>query len=228
MNETTPSGTSRPAGRSVWQVVKGLAFGTAGLWFVIGIAAWGGFNWSLELTNTESFCISCHEMRDNVYQEYRQTIHYSNRTGVSATCPDCHVPKQWQYKVIRKIQASNELLHKVLGTIDTPEKFNGKRLELARHEWDRMKRTDSRECRNCHHFDAFDYGEQGRRSAAMHQTGLSGGQTCIDCHKGIAHALPPVDQGVGAGKEGATMQDMHPPPLVPKSSEGPEPALRER
>ena len=86
--------------------------------FVIGIVFWGGFHTALEATNNETFCISCHEMRDNVYAEYKETIHYRNRTGVRATCPDCHVPKEWGPKMIRKIQASNEVLHKILGAID--------------------------------------------------------------------------------------------------------------
>ncbi len=160
--------------------------------FVSGIIFWGGFNTALELTNTEQFCISCHEMRDNVYQEYKDTIHYSNRTGVRATCPDCHVPKDWTHKMIRKIQASNELLHKVLGTIDTPEKFEAKRLELARHVWKTMKETDSRECRNCHDFESMDYTEQTPRAMRNHEKGLTSGKTCIDCHKGIAHSLPAI------------------------------------
>jgi len=190
------------------------------LLFVAGIVFWGGFNTAMELTNTESFCISCHEMRDNVYVEYRDTIHASNRSGVRATCPDCHVPREWSYKIVRKIQASNELLHKALGSIDTPEKFNAKRLQLAQNEWARMKRTDSRECRNCHNFESFDYAEQNRRSAKAHQAGLNAGQTCIDCHKGIAHRLPNVEQAVGAEKGGAAPEVFHPPPLVSGESKG--------
>ena len=54
--------------------------------FVSGILFWGGFHTGLEMTNTLEFCIGCHEMRDTVYQEYKQTIHYSNRTGVRAIC----------------------------------------------------------------------------------------------------------------------------------------------
>jgi len=156
----------------------------------VGIIFWGGFNTAMEATNNEAFCISCHEMKDNVYQEYKQTIHYSNRTGVRATCPDCHVPKTWIYKMIRKIQASSELYHKAMGTIDTPEKFNAKRLELATHVWKVMKETDSRECRNCHNFESMDYAVQGRRGRQQHIDGLESGKTCIDCHKGIAHSLP--------------------------------------
>ncbi len=169
--------------------------------FVGGILFWGGFNTAMEWTNREDFCISCHEMRENVYVEYRNTIHYQNRTGVRATCPDCHVPKEWGYKMMRKIQASNEVLHKILGTIDTPEKFNAKRAELAQHEWDRMKKNDSRECRNCHNFAHMDYAEQNKRSAATHQEAFNQGKTCIDCHKGIAHTLPEIEQHIGAPKE---------------------------
>ena len=164
------------------------------LMFAAGIIFWGGFNTAMELTNREVFCISCHEMEENVFREYRNTIHYANRTGVRATCPDCHVPKEWGPKIIRKIQASNEVFHKILGSINTPEKFNAKRVELAQHEWARMKGNDSQECRNCHHFDYMDYSEQGRRGSARHQRAFQEGKTCIDCHKGIAHTLPPIEQ----------------------------------
>ena len=180
----------------VWQVGP---FMTIGL-FMAGIIFWGGFNWAMELTNTEPFCISCHEMRVNVFEEYRHTIHYSNRSGVRATCPDCHVPKEWGPKIIRKIQASNELLHKALGTIDTPEKFQANRHKLAESEWARMRANDSQECRNCHNFQYMDLTEQGRRASKTHPVAYGKGMTCIDCHKGIAHQLPPVEQEIGAPK----------------------------
>lgn len=164
---------------------------------LIGVIGWGGFNWTLELTNTEEFCISCHEMEDNVYQELQETVHWSNRTGVRATCPDCHVPKEWIYKIVRKIKASNEIFHKMMGTIDTPEKFEAYRLTMAMNEWRRMKSTDSRECRNCHQFKSMDLDKQDERSAERHDPhvweeldGKEPSKTCIDCHKGIAHHLP--------------------------------------
>ena len=98
--------------------------------FFAGIIFWGGFNTAMEATNKLEFCISCHEMRDNVYQEYKKTIHYQNRTGVRAICSDCHVPKDWGHKMLRKIQASNEVWGKLTGFVDTPEKFNAHRMEL--------------------------------------------------------------------------------------------------
>ncbi len=158
--------------------------------FILGILFWGAFNTALEKTNNLAFCISCHEMKDNVYQEYRQSIHYRNRTGVRATCPDCHVPREWGHMLARKIRATNELMHKMLGSIDTPEKFQAKRLELARHVWQTMKDSDSRECRNCHNFNAMDMSRQKSRSRTIHRLSQQRGKTCIDCHKGIAHHLP--------------------------------------
>jgi len=144
----------------------------------------------MEATNTEQFCISCHEMEVNVYEEYTDTIHYTNRTGVRATCPDCHVPKDWVHKVVRKVQATRELYHHVKGDIDTPAKFEAERFRLAQNVWSQMKKTDSRECRNCHEFDAMDYTKQENRSSQGHQDAEDAGLTCIDCHKGIAHKLP--------------------------------------
>jgi len=159
--------------------------------FVSGIVFWGGFNTAMEATNTLEFCVSCHEMRDTVYQEYKQTIHYSNRTGVRAVCSDCHVPKDWVHKIARKIQASGEIYGKLMGTIDTPEKFEAKRLTLAEHEWKRMKDSDSRECRNCHSFDGMKPDAQQQRARKQHELAQKGEpQTCIDCHKGIAHKKP--------------------------------------
>src|SRR6185503_9014537 len=54
--------------------------------FVGGIVFWGAFNTVMEFTNREQFCIGCHVMRDNVYQEIQPTIHFTNRSGVRAKC----------------------------------------------------------------------------------------------------------------------------------------------
>ncbi|MGE5505176.1 MAG: NapC/NirT family cytochrome c [Actinomycetota bacterium] len=168
--------------------------------FVLGVIVWGAFNTAMEATNTLDFCVTCHEMRDTVFQEYKGTVHYTNRSGVRAGCPDCHVPRPWVWKVVRKVQASNELYHALRGTIDTPEKFEAHRLELAQRVWAAMKATDSRECRNCHGFDAMNAETQRPRARAQHAAAAAEGQTCIDCHKGIAHKpvhakleAPPTD-----------------------------------
>ncbi len=174
---------SRPSAR--WALGTLMSAG-----FVLGILFWGGFSWAMELTNTETFCISCHEMEANVCREYRTTVHYSNRTGVRASCPHCHVPDPWIHKVRRKIQATNELWHHFRGSIDTPAKFEAKRMQLAQNVWYAMETTDSRECRNWHDFGSTDLAQQEPRSADRHQKAAVKGRTCIDCHRGIAHRLP--------------------------------------
>lgn len=164
-----------------------------------GIIFWGGFNTAMEATNTMEFCVSCHEMRDTVYEEYKTSVHYKNASGVRAICSDCHVPHEWLPKMVRKVQASNEIYHKLMGSIDTPEKFEAKRLQLATHVWDTMKANDSHECRNCHSWDAMDFDKQRARSREKMEPvalghGTADGSTCIDCHKGIAHKLPIIER----------------------------------
>jgi len=158
--------------------------------FIVGIVFWGGFNTVMDATNSPEFCISCHEMRDNVYEEYKKTIHYSNRTGVRAVCSDCHVPRDWTHKIIRKIQASKEVYGKITGVVDTKEKFEAHRLVMAEREWARMKKTNSIECRNCHSFEGMNTEQQKIRASKMHKIGQVEKKTCIDCHKGIAHNKP--------------------------------------
>jgi cytochrome c-type protein NapC len=157
--------------------------------FVGGVIFWGAFNTALELTNTEQFCISCHEMESNVYEELTRTVHFSNRSGVRASCPDCHVPHEWTDKIARKMQASKEVWGKIFGTINT-------RRKVLDH---RLKANDSLECRNCHSSVAMDLSKQTERAATIHTRYLlSGEATCIDCHKGIAHELPNME-GVDPG-----------------------------
>ncbi|WP_039046176.1 cytochrome c-type protein NapC [Plesiomonas shigelloides] len=182
-----------------WRRPSRLALGTLLIiGFIAGVLFWGGFNTGMEMANTESFCISCHEMKDNVYEEYMETIHYSNRSGVRATCPDCHVPHEFVPKMVRKIKASKELYAKALGLIDTPQKFEAHRLQMAQNEWARMKANNSQECRNCHNFDSMDLSVQKTVASKMHAQAMDAGKTCIDCHKGIAHKLPDMS-GVPSG-----------------------------
>lgn len=163
-----------------------LAFGG----FLTGILFWGGFHTAMEVANTEEFCISCHEMRDNVYVELQETVHWENRTGVRATCPDCHVPHEWTNKVARKMQATKELYGAIFGTINTPEKFEAKREELARHEWARLEANGSLECRNCHDYDSMDWDAMSDEAVFYMQPAAELNTGCIECHKGIAHHLP--------------------------------------
>jgi len=143
-----------------------------------------------EYSLTTEFCISCHEMRDISYAEYKESIHYSNRSGIRVSCADCHEPHEFGPMIVRKLQASTEVWGSWTGVINTPEKFEARRMHMAEWEWARQKASGSRECRNCHNFDAMSPAKQKQSNYKRHVKAKDAGKTCIDCHKGIAHKLP--------------------------------------
>jgi cytochrome c-type protein NapC len=144
----------------------------------------------LAWTNTEGFCIGCHEMRDNVYSEFKGTIHDTNRSGVRAICSDCHVPREPVPMLRRKVAATFELWGHLIGKIDSKEKFEKHRHAMATRVWTRMKQTDSLECRNCHKAESMDSEKQTEKARARHARAKTERITCIDCHFGIAHGEP--------------------------------------
>ena len=176
--------TGKP--RHNWKLILGLSVAGVfvGVLLVIGGAA--GLAW----TSTEAFCTGCHEMRDNVYAEYKDTIHDRNRTGVRAICTDCHVPREPGPLLLRKARASFEVWDHLTGEIDTKAKFEAHRSKLAQKVWTRMKSTDSHECRNCHVAEKMNTELQTEKARARHAKGKAEGMTCIDCHYGIAHKEP--------------------------------------
>ena len=153
----------------------------------------GGFTDLVESTNTLEFCTSCHDMSYNL-EEYKKTVHYKNKSGVRAMCSDCHVPKRgWFTEMRRKFIAGKDVWGEIVGVIDTREKFDAHRLEMAKREWARMKESDSIGCRNCHSFESMDLDGQDKLAGKRHGRAMAGegsDKTCIDCHRGIAHKLP--------------------------------------
>ena len=210
MTEESVQAGQQPSGRStgLWQRIKQpprcslrrlLIVGV-----LLGIVIWGGLNTGMEYTNRSEFCISCHEMTIP-YGDLKKTAHYSNRTGTTVACADCHVassknPIDYGRKFTMKLLAARDVLGHLSGYIDTPEKFEEHRLEMAKIVWKKMKDSDSKECRNCHNFDTMDPAKQKSRSRTEHEDAREEGKTCIDCHKGIAHK--PVHQLLEEEEEG--------------------------
>lgn len=186
--------------RKIWDAIRGdpahpgkvalRVFVAGALAFVVFMAVAIAGATGLAWTGTLKFCISCHEMRDNVYAEYQDTIHDKNRVGVRVVCSDCHVPHAPLALIERKMEATFEIWGKLTGVIDTKEKFRAHRAELAKRVWTRMLTTNSLECRNCHKVDAFDPDRQSDKSKAAHARAQKEGMTCIECHYAIAHDEP--------------------------------------
>lgn len=171
-------------------------FIVAGLLFLAGIGFAGIFSTGVAYTNEMEFCTSCHSMQWNM-REYQESLHYKNASGVQATCSDCHVPESFWPKMHAKVRAAKDVYHEIMGTIDTEEKFEEHRWDMASRVWARMKANDSRECRSCHEFAHMDLTAQGRSARSRHGNAPDKGETCIDCHKGVAHEEPyePIDYG---------------------------------
>jgi cytochrome c-type protein NapC len=100
------------------------------------------------------------------------------------------VPKDWTHKLLRKVKASGEVYGKIMGHIDTKEKFEAKRQVLAERVWTYMKGNDSRECRHCHTVAKMDSEKQSEAAQLRHARAKREKLSCIDCHFGIAHTTP--------------------------------------
>ena len=164
------------------------------LFLGVGALGWVSFDTTLHHTNSLVFCTSCHEMSDNIQPEYERSPHFKNASGVRAICSDCHVPRDFFPKMKAKMAATvNELPKWAMGTLRPKEKFAAARLEMAEDVWAKMKATDSRECRGCHSLQSMDVQAQDSSAGKKHnrERMLARGETCIDCHKGVGHDLPP-------------------------------------
>jgi cytochrome c-type protein NapC len=175
---------TKPEGASRTKIVI-----VSALIFVAGIVFAGLFNLGLAYTNTTEFCTSCHTMKIPL-GELQQTPHWQSASGVHAGCADCHVPEPFFPKMVAKVIAAKDVYHEIIGTIDTPEKYEAYRWDMANRVWAKMKATDSRECRSCHEYAHMDLAAQDRSARGRHSNAPDKGETCIDCHKGVAHTLP--------------------------------------
>jgi nitrate/TMAO reductase-like tetraheme cytochrome c subunit len=170
------------------------------LCFVLGIVAWAGAGAALHATSNTAFCAyACHEMAAFVVPDWRSSTHYKNARGLHAGCEDCHVPGPAIPKLLRKLEALNEGWQHLAGKISTQARFDAHKLEMAKRVWAAMKATDSRECRRCHDAATMDLPAQDRSAQRKHEQMKASGETCIDCHKGVAHPLPPEAPGATSG-----------------------------
>jgi nitrate/TMAO reductase-like tetraheme cytochrome c subunit len=111
--------------------------------------------------------------------------------GVRAACADCHLPHDnWFELMWTKAVVSLDIIPELMGKLDTAEKYESHRAEMAESVWRKFKDNDSKFCRSCHTLEAMDLDAQGRSTARRHTTMEDSDKTCIDCHYGIVHQVP--------------------------------------
>ena len=159
--------------------------------FGLGAIALGTMNLVLHETSTTEFCYVCHSHDAFIRPEYEASSHFRNQTGVRAGCSDCHLPHDnWFELVWTKAVVSLDIIPELMGKLDTQEKYDSHRAEMAEAVWRQFVANDSEFCRSCHVVGAMDMELQERRAARRHSQAAEKGQTCVECHNGIVHKLP--------------------------------------
>ena len=169
-----------------WSVLALLGIGLAA-----GFAGTVGTQVMVEITGTDAFCgNACHSMQW-VALEHKQSVHGLNRTGVKASCHDCHIPKHYPELLWYKaVAGTKDIIGEMRGVIGTEELFKKERLRMAQHVWAEYKQNNSQNCRNCHEFAPAMLAKQQEFVRPLHQQVIEGKATCIDCHKGVGHVAP--------------------------------------
>jgi cytochrome c-type protein NapC len=161
------------------------------VFFVLGVGADTGARIAMHATSSTQFCAyACHEMAAFSTPSWQASAHYRNARGLSAGCDGCHVPGPFVPKLWRKVEALREGWGHLTGSIDTQAKYDAQKTRMARHVWAYMKSNDSRECRHCHNAATWDLDAQDSSAQKQHRKMAESGQTCVDCHKGVAHEVP--------------------------------------
>jgi nitrate/TMAO reductase-like tetraheme cytochrome c subunit len=165
-------------------------FALAALGIVIGAAAVIGVQVMVHVTGTDEFCGgACHSMQW-VAKEHREGSHGA-RTGMRATCHDCHIPREYPELLwVKAVAGTKDVIGEIRGVIDSEEKFNAERKRMAAKVWTQYRADDSRACRGCHAFSRDVLAKQQEMARDVHAPVLEGKATCIDCHKGVGHSAP--------------------------------------
>ncbi|MDH2998618.1 nitrate reductase [Pasteurellaceae bacterium LFhippo2] len=170
---------------------------TAG--FIAGAISWQGFNDVMDSTSTEEFCVSCHSMGQPL-EELKKTAHWSNASGVTATCSSCHLPHDKTAKYARKVQAVREVFAEMSGKYKEEGSFEKHRQEMAEREWARFEANGSKECKACHSYERMDFDKMSEKARNAMMPAAAKDQSCMDCHKGVAHHLPKQAESSEAGE----------------------------
>ena len=99
---------------------------------MVGAIAIIGTQVMVHVTGTDEFCgAACHSMQW-VAKEHRESIHGATRTGMRATCHDCHIPREYPELLWYKaVAGTKDVIGEMRGIISTEEKFRAERKRMA-------------------------------------------------------------------------------------------------
>jgi nitrate/TMAO reductase-like tetraheme cytochrome c subunit len=139
-------------------------------------------------TSTDTFCASCHSM-DIVAKEYRESIHYTSRSGVRAQCGDCHVHEGVFAAAWDHFMGYNDLLEQLFGPdYDDPVVLNVHRPDMAFRARDWFNKDGSKTCLRCHVREAITGSHPLTHEIHMVDAKDKG---CVECHYNLVHRKVP-------------------------------------
>ena len=183
--------------RKLWQPNKNkwLLFLPTGAFIAIlfGITSVHAYYFVFDFSNRNELCYSCHIGMDTIVEEYEESVHFQNNLGIQAQCSDCHVPKEFFPKLKTKILALGDVYHMAVGTY-TLENWEENRVHLSQIAYEKIKEVDSSTCKSCHNPEHWGTSMQPARARLNHNPARwkERGETCVDCHKGVAHQRPVI------------------------------------
>jgi len=114
------------------------------------------------------------------YEQYKESSHYKNKSGVVASCADCHLPpgsfNKWYTKITQG--ATDTFCHLIL----KPE-------DIDHEEWKQkaVKNINPNACRKCH--KELLPPELPKGGFIAHRAFLKGdAKSCLECHTNLVHA----------------------------------------
>ena len=162
--------------------------------FALIIGGIGGIGFILFLiefdhyTSSEEFCTGCHSMELSA-EPYRESAHYKPRSGVRASCGDCHVSEGVLSATWDHFLGTKDVFHQLFGPdYDNPvvRALHIPEAAFSARAW--FKKQNSSTCKRCHVKEAI-FGD--RPDTLQIHLEDAEGKSCIECHYNLVHRRVP-------------------------------------
>jgi len=137
--------------------------------------------------------VGCAECHAYPFEEYRESPHYDNDSGVRPGCLRCHEPHSvrqvlsWKFFYVNQGAIGESPFHAISNSIRDAPEWEELRIELAGRVRKQMVEEDSVKCKVCHKPQS-----QWFQKIKRHQSMLAeGDKTCVQCHYNLVHAEVP-------------------------------------
>ena len=187
-NDSSPAVVAAPAG--AWVSVRrwlGASRRNVVIVLLAMVAASGVAVATVDVTDyvfsTQNFCaFTCHVMESTVYEEMKESKHWTTPSGVRAKCADCHVAGRLTFAMWDHFLGTTELWVQAITPADGFEALRPAAAERVRMK---MLKDDSANCRECHVMEAIK--PRRVRGQRQHDEAREKGTTCIACHYNLVH-----------------------------------------